>query len=864
MAVVRIFFTIVSKNYLAYARTLMESVREHHPDAERYVCLADQIDGYFAPEKEPFRLLIAEDLGIPSFRRFAFRYDIMEFNTAVKPYVFRWLLDRTEARDIIYLDPDILVTSPLVEVVELLAAGNNIVLTPHITAPIEDDRLPGEHSFLKAGIYNLGFIAVRRAAEARRFVDWWGRRLEYGAVVDQERGLFTDQKWVDLVPALFKDVAILRHPGYNAAYWNLMDRRVERVAGKWMVEGKPLAFFHFSGVELQNPESFSKHQDRFNASDLGGLRPLYDEYLASVTKNGFSQCCSWPYVYGFLADGARILPPMRAYFRDKLDRPDSGVDDPFGLDEAFFNQPEPEFSGEGAPVVTRYLYGLSLVHREIRWAFDLASRNGRRAYVRQILDTGGLLFRVPERFLDPMRESSRLQDPELAMSVNSLGLIHRIVRHALAMVYRVYRAKPELIHYLLRFLSSKTKLRLREFVLRKSLASSPRGTLGAKRRRLASLAQHDSRGVTLVGYARGEFGVAEVARSTALALHEHAYPFEVFEITLGMKANNNDDRLQPFLSSESRHSVQLYCVNADQIRPVHMHLGPDFSAGRYRIAIWFWELARFPEVWWPAFDWVEEIWAPSAFVYEAVMRVSPKPVVHMPVAVDFGLARPYSRREFGLPEGKFLFLFSYDFDSYPARKNPEACIEAFQRAFPMPENGVGLVIKTMYGERHERAYGRLREIARSDPRISILNEVLPRDAVYGLESICDCFVSLHRSEGFGLGLAESMLLGKPVIATAYSGNMDFTHSDNACLVNYQLVPVPSYAYPHAAGQQWADPDIEQAVWYMRKLVTEPDFRSRVATAGQRYIQAHHSRHEVGMRAIERLNVIYRFRNQGRL
>jgi glycosyltransferase involved in cell wall biosynthesis len=245
--------------------------------------------------------------------------------------------------------------------------------------------------------------------------------------------------------------------------------------------------------------------------------------------------------------------------------------------------------------------------------------------------------------------------------------------------------------------------------------------------------------------------------------------------------------------------------------------------GRYNIGFWFWELGRFPSAWNGAIDLLDEIWVATDFVREAVAAATTKPVRTIGVAVDATPSRPYTRADFELPPDPFIFLFSFDFASYVARKNPSAVVSAFRAAFPVGNEPVALVLKTINGHRKREALERLKDEAAGDPRVRVLDGFLSRDEVFGLESVADCFMSLHRSEGFGLGLAESMSLGKPVIGTAYSGNLDFMNAGNSCLVGYQLIDVHPGEYPHPEGQVWADPDVDQAAYYMRRLAGDPAF-----------------------------------------
>ena len=216
------FFTICSNNYLPYAQILFDSLRQFHPEASLYLCLADlKAEGSYL---EGVNIIEAKDLGVPLFSDFAFRYDVMEFNTALKPFMISWLLETQHFEQVIYLDPDIEVFAPLTPVLQAFEEGYHFVLTPHLTQPAEINAYPDDVDIMRAGIYNLGFIAVSNHADTYRFLHWWARRLRFQCLNQQDKGIFVDQKFVDLLPAFYDKVAILRNTSLNVAYWNLTQR----------------------------------------------------------------------------------------------------------------------------------------------------------------------------------------------------------------------------------------------------------------------------------------------------------------------------------------------------------------------------------------------------------------------------------------------------------------------------------------------------------------------------------------------------------------------------------------------------------------------------------------------------------------
>jgi hypothetical protein len=217
--------TIISKNYLPYARVLMDSAARWAPEMPRFVILVDRVDEYFDPKNENFTLLLSEDLPIAESSWFHFKYTILELSTAVKPYALEFLFERYGFDKLIYFDPDIKLYSSLDSLLALLDE-NQIVLTPHLTAAFEDDRRPSELDILQSGAYNLGFIAISRGAESSRLLKWWQAKLYDRCIVDIPRGLFVDQKWMDLIPGMFEGVRILREPGYNVAYWSIIGKKL--------------------------------------------------------------------------------------------------------------------------------------------------------------------------------------------------------------------------------------------------------------------------------------------------------------------------------------------------------------------------------------------------------------------------------------------------------------------------------------------------------------------------------------------------------------------------------------------------------------------------------------------------------------
>jgi glycosyltransferase involved in cell wall biosynthesis len=356
-------------------------------------------------------------------------------------------------------------------------------------------------------------------------------------------------------------------------------------------------------------------------------------------------------------------------------------------------------------------------------------------------------------------------------------------------------------------------------------------------------------GVNVVGYAFGQLGIGEDARMAARALLAAEVPMAMLDFPPGADIPCNDRSMAAHVRPEGGFAFNFFCLTAEETGRFCLERGRRQFAGRYNIGYWPWELSAWPKDWEMLLDLVDEVWVSTQHTYEALRPVCSKPLLVMPMAVELGEVRDFgdkagARAHFALPLSATLFCFAFDLNSSVDRKNPQACVEAFLAAFPRERFGadaVGLVIKVHRPRQRNRAWEKLKRLAREDDRLHIIESTLPRPDLLALYAACDCFVSLHRAEGFGRGLAEALQLGLHVICTAYSGNVDFCQPPYASLVDFALVKVKKNAYPHAAGQVWAEPDVEHAASLMRAFVDSPPPLSwqswpqfSVATVGRRY------------------------------
>lgn len=292
-----IYFTICSRNFYAYAITLWSSLRVHDPACRFYLVLCDEADD-FEIAGFPFPIIEIGRLGISKLDEMKANYNITELNTSVKPFAFLHLFDRHPGEPIVYLDPDIMAFSRFTELEALFEEGAECVLTPHILGPSEHAYM-GDLQFLKYGIYNLGFCALRDTDQVRTVVAWWARRLEDHCIIDIPNGLFVDQKWADYLPAFIENTSILRHCGYNVAYWNLPQRRLARIGSEWYVNGTDLRFFHFSGNRIEDEAIFSRHSTEYTIKNTPSLGYILEEYRRAIFSNGHEYFSSLPYAFSW-------------------------------------------------------------------------------------------------------------------------------------------------------------------------------------------------------------------------------------------------------------------------------------------------------------------------------------------------------------------------------------------------------------------------------------------------------------------------------------------------------------------------------------------------------------------------------------
>lgn len=358
--------------------------------------------------------------------------------------------------------------------------------------------------------------------------------------------------------------------------------------------------------------------------------------------------------------------------------------------------------------------------------------------------------------------------------------------------------------------------------------------------------ENDGYGLNVVGYGFSESGIGEDVRSAVCSCLAAGIPATMLNVPLAVSSRQNNLEYAHLAVSRPRYGASLFCLPGPELFRAQLTMPPDTFAGQYTISAPPWELPHWPKPLRHLTETVDAFWAPSSFIAAALREVTAKPVHVAPLSVRLAEKVQGGRAAFGLPEGLFLFMFVFDWLSWPQRKNPEAVLQAFAGAFSKTRD-VGLIIKTMNTGPNAHALRTMLCKHRINANVFIFDTVMNPGEIASLYHCADAYVSLHRSEGFGRTIAEAMLAGLPVVVTNYSGNRDFCTDETAFLVDGKLVPVKTGEYLFPEGQQWCEADNEQAVAMLRLCHADTALAKSKAVAGHAKITEMCSPQAVGQR-----------------
>ena len=340
------------------------------------------------------------------------------------------------------------------------------------------------------------------------------------------------------------------------------------------------------------------------------------------------------------------------------------------------------------------------------------------------------------------------------------------------------------------------------------------------------------KGINLYGFFKAENGLAQGVKMYARALEESNIPHTLLNTDFLDWLPQNDTTFDDRLTTENKYAVNVIHINPDQWEEACGMFPRDQFNGHYNIGVWLWELEQIPDRWIPIIDYVDEVWTPSEFIAGAMRKATDKPVTVIPYGMETPYDETLTRADFGLSDDDFLVLTMYDSNSYASRKNPGAAIDAFREAYGDNPEKVKLVIKISNPKPEDLEFVEKKLVPGS---YILMTDRLERKQLNSLIRLCDVFLSLHRSEGFGLVMAEAMNLGTAAVATHWSANAEFMPEGTACNVSSRQIPVGDAYQDAPEGLTWADADVHEAAGYLRRLKDDPAYREEITRAGQKYI-----------------------------
>ncbi|KAG7359074.1 glycosyl transferase family protein [Nitzschia inconspicua] len=830
--------TISAWNNFGFVWNLYDSITENSPSIGCFVWFVGDISSH--PDKEAMKkirriMTIADRFTVVTMAdmemelghgfkplELAFKFDMVELQTTLKPFAFQYVFQKLGASSAIFLDNDIWVTGSLLPLQRELQKRSAIV-TPHILSPIpEDGYKQKDLDILKSGVFNFGFVAFRNSPTANAFLEFWSDRLAFYGFVDLEKGMFYDQNWGMFIPAFFdhEDYMVIRDPRYNIAYWNLHTRgsklSLDSSTGLPRLGDEPTVFVHFSGMSLLEEfdmYGISRHQNRYTLHDFPRMEAVMKEYIKKLELHDALAFRAIPYGYSHFLDGTTIDPPMRRAYAAAIYPTDvaNGLTD----------------SGDATP-----FYGVSI------------STYDRSAYQKNVASNPFCTSKIckANNTLSFM-EWYMLYIPGSAVDLEGLFFYSGIEHGVWQKRKDLQAAFPNPTgENFLAFKDWFLKNSVDELMVSKEVFQSWRSVWKfhcnhhSEFHKIAS--QSSDIGVNIIGWHGGQFSIGITSNKLIAAAREVKISANAIQLqSCGSgKKFSHPSLLGYELTRSPTENVNIFVVNADSTYYVLKDTPSIVRANKYNIGYWAWELEIFPQLWMKELNEYDEIWCPSAFVKKSIetspgydgtpINVLPLPLLdaeaHHSSAPATSL--PYEITSIEKDSKPFTFLVAFDFQSFMERKNPLAAIRAFLEAFPSSSDPTGnsrLVVKAHSGTPADME--EMREVAGNDSRVIFISRILSNEENIALHHYQDCYVSLHRSEGYGLNILESMGAGIPIIATNYSGNVEFFDSAPSYLekchfpVPFNLVKLKDAIGPYEAGNHWANPDHDYVVSAMKKV-----------------------------------------------
>lgn len=836
--------TISAWNNFGFVQAFFDAVGSSNPKikclvwvvADRPYPVPKAIADIHESSSLPFKIVTIRELQFLSpfsMDELAMKFDLVEFSTTIKPLAILYLFQMmSSVEHVMYFDNDCWITDSLDDVLYQLQT-KLVVVTPHTTNPIPlDGKSQLDINILMAGVLNFGFVAFSKSFRTIDFLSWWYQRLRYYGFVDLSRGMHFDQNWGHFIINFFEsgEYYVIRDNRYNVAYWNLHytgliyllfiyvslvlsslseGERLHIEDGVPHLYDKRVVFMHFSGISLfekYDMEKISRHQNRYTLSNFPRLRNVFSKYLAHLKSFNVGDFRKIPYGYNFFDNGKPIPKLIRRIYRQMADTVNALTPDEFGIDREWlrFGNIVPFAdsnwkSGQTSSATNAIWQNVSLVDYLLGGPYS------------NIVDIDDpQYFCELERVVYSQRSDLQVAFPEV------LGANHTAykswARSSLAREYELGDYISDLWNF-----------------------HHPKRNKFNIQRRF---------GVSIVGWVNGVFDLGLSAAMVFESIRSTDVPVDVIYPYFAGEHRHVPGRTPDVvITRSSAKPINVFVMNAD-CTPWLREKYPRFLwQTHYNVGVWTWEFEAFPDAWVPFLADFDEIWTPSLFVKSSIESSPLYPNYRTPVVViPYGYKFPYKspvqpshnqlvlQEKYVIEANVFMFLAMFDYLSVFDRMNPLGVVKTFKEAFPSESRtDVALVLKSSnYSPLHVKSRDALLEAIGGDNRIILIEEMYLTEAeIRDMHSRCDCFVSLHRSEGFSLAIIETMVSLTPTIATDYSGSADFFAASSDVRtahfpISYTLASVETISdynpYNVVPGTRWAEPNLSEAVKAMRDVL----------------------------------------------
>jgi glycosyltransferase involved in cell wall biosynthesis len=813
--------TLASPRSLPCARVLARSLGRYQPEwSHEVLLLGDDRSLRSSTEAEdPVSVRPVGELLDLDLEALLALHDEQDLAILLLPALLRAYAQRS-SDPVLHLPSSVWVLADLRPIERALSTGG-VLLVPRTVADVPEDGLqPSRADMERAGRVEQAMMAIDASAEATEFLAWWGGHVEQtlGSPDTRRSGARPeDRPWLarflELAPARFA-TAVLEDPGCNLSMWNLHRHSLQALDDGVLVDERwPLRFLNLPGFDPDLPYRLGANASRARVSRSPILHELCERYASELRRSGWSDWDRRADVGRRLHDGLVYDDSLRALYATAL-----ALGMQFGdlFSEqgsrafiAWLRGPAPQGAAHG---INRYVFHRVARERPdvVRAYPDLDGPDGAE-YVLWCWAYGRRELTIPDGFMPPRPGQPGGPDGDRT-SPPRVDLDSAAGRGAASS-----RASPRLRR------NGASRERDRDRTIPSGDRAPAPAAHGERDGDGTTASAEHGPAVRLTGYLSHALGLGAAARGYALALGAAAVPVTTVSVPLHhlalpvALADEYGRHRFEHLVHEGHHGFEIIAVNADELPDLVERLGEDYFQGT-RIGIWGWETDSIPARWSDAFALIDEIWVYSRFMADNIGAVAPVPVLALPPPVDQPPA-PVAPLRLGVPHG-FLFLFVFDYLSTVQRKNPVGLITAFKRAFA-PGEGPQLLIKSINSPLRPLAEEEVLWAAHGRPDIHVIDRSLTGEELGGLMAACDCYVSMHRSEGFGLTLAEAMAIGKPVIGTRYSGNVDFMNADNSYLVDFTIGRVGPDCEIYPPEGTWAEPSVEHAAGLMRRVYAQP-------------------------------------------